>query len=124
MRDKSREFYNEAKVLAGAKKYNGATSRLYYSLYHGITAVFEERGIKQSDLTNKVDQNNSGYWLHEVVRNNPSLAGVHRKDSRCVVEAWRLRVRADYEERQVHEQEVLELLPRIMAILIDLGVML
>ncbi|HLX60365.1 MAG TPA: hypothetical protein VKX17_03690 [Planctomycetota bacterium] len=121
MRQKAREFYEEAKLLAAAKKFNGAASRLYYALYHLIIAIFNERGIKQSELTSKVDPNNPGYWLHEVVRNNFTLAGIERRERATILDAWEYRVMADYSDRSVKSEEVLDLLPRVSAILVDLG---
>jgi uncharacterized protein (UPF0332 family) len=55
VREKAREFFQEATLLASAKKYNGAASRLYYALHHAITAEFEAKGIRQGNLTHKVD---------------------------------------------------------------------
>ena len=122
MRDKARDFFEEAKVLCAAKKFNGAASRLYYSLYHGIVAGFEDNGIKQSDLTRKVDPEKSGYWLHEIVRDCSTLAGVERRDAGFIRAAWKLRVKSDYEDKHVMPADCIDLIPRVKKILGDLDV--
>jgi hypothetical protein len=113
VREKAREFFEEARILAGAKRFNGAASRLYYALYHLIIAIFEEKGVKQAQLTNKVDAENPGYWLHEVVRNNSTLAGVARRDAWVIKDLWLMRVKADYKDKSVSESELLELIDNV-----------
>ena len=117
MRNKAREFFEEARLLAAAKKYDGATSRLYYSLYHIITAIFDEKGIKQSNLTSKHDP-----WRHDVVVFNSTLAGVDRADRKVPEAALELRIISDYKRFSVTANDVIILLPRVEKILRSLGV--
>ncbi len=119
MRDKARAFFEEARLLAAAKKYDGAASRLYYSLYHIITAIFDEKGIKQSSLTTKHDP---GYWRHDVVVFNSTLAGVDRGDRKVPEATLDLRIISDYKHFSVNANDVLLLLPRVEKILRSLGV--
>ena len=122
MRDKARQTFEEARLLCAAKKYNGAANRLYYALYQIIVTIFEEKGIKQASLTNKVDPENPGYWLHEVIRNNSTLAGVAWRDRRLIVELWRLRTRADYENQSIVAGDLDKIMPVAEKVLNDLGI--
>lgn len=122
MRQKAREFYEEAKLLASAKKFNGAASRLYYALYHIITAIFDEKGIKQSELTSKVDPKHPGHWLNEVVRYNSTLAGFTLDEADCVKLVWALRVQSDYSDEHVSEIKLFKLMSKTCTIMRRLGV--
>jgi hypothetical protein len=64
---------------------------------------------------------NAGYWLHEVVRNNTTLAGVERGDARVVRDVYHLRAKADYENKFIAAEEIREYFPRVQRILIELG---
>ena len=122
MKDIARDYFEEACILTKAGKFNGAASRLYYALYRAIVAIFEERGIKQSDLTPKVDPENHKYWLHEVVRNFAPLAGVERRDASFVRDVWVLRRRADYEVPRIKEADIRSYLRIVKRILADLEI--
>jgi len=92
MREKSAEFFEEARVLANARKYNGAASRLYYSLYHALVAEFKEKGYKAAQFSSKVDPNIPDYWPHEVVRHNSTLIGLSRVQARIVKDIYESRL--------------------------------
>ena len=83
---------------------------MYYALYHAVIAGFEDNGIKQSDLTSKVDPRNPKYWLHEVVRDFSTLADIERRDSWIVRAAYELWAQADYSSNLVDVQRLLELM--------------
>jgi hypothetical protein len=119
MREKARVFFEEAKFLCAAGKYNGGASRLYYALYHIITSIFEEMGVKQSDLTNRPDP---GYWRHDVVVYNSTIAGVNRMERLTVETALDLRIVSDYKNFDVQAADLQKLLPRVEKILRSLGV--
>jgi len=72
-------------------------------------------------LTSKVAPETIGYWLHEVVRNNSTLAGVRRENSGVIRYAWQLRVRADYSPDSVTEAELRVILIRAQNVLVELG---
>ena len=122
MREKARAFFDEAKLLCAAKKYDGAASRLYYALYHAVIVGFDENGIKQSSLTKKMDHARTDYWLHEVVRGFASFAGVSRRNTWIIVTAWRQRVIADYNPETVDEAKVSQLMIEAKGIFSDVGI--
>ena len=121
-KSKARKSFTEAKLLYEARNFNGAANRAYYALYQAITATFEEMKLDQAKLTSKVTADEAGKWLHETVRNNPTLAGVDRKDSEIVRTAWSLRRKADYRPDDVTELELMSVMVRIPRVLKSVGV--
>lgn len=78
------------------------------------------RKVVQANLTS----NEGGYWLHEVARNNSTLAGVARRDTEIVRFAWKMRVKADYSDEHVNATEISHLVGRVKTILESLGVVI
>ena len=123
MKTKAKSSYDAAVCLVKNSNFNGAANRAYYALYQGIVSELESLKIDQSRLTAKVSFDDADKWLHEVVRNNSTLAGVHRKDARIVRAAWMLRQKADYFKEPVTSAELEEIMERLPVILRDLNVL-
>ncbi|MCC6407738.1 MAG: hypothetical protein IT453_11265 [Planctomycetes bacterium] len=82
-------------------------SRLYYALFQACIYVFIRRGLRPAELGPYAD------WKHSTAKNHVYRARGRHADTALFVEAYSLRLQADYRVQLVRSRDVAKLLPRV-----------
>jgi uncharacterized protein (UPF0332 family) len=95
VRSKAARTLAEARFLASAGFFDGASSRCYYALYQEAVARLGNRGRRPSEF-GSIDSRHPGKWSHAVILRSLRAAGFSPDEVLTVRRAWSLRVQADY----------------------------
>lgn len=107
--EKAENTLNEAKKIATLGLWNTVANRLYYPLYHAITALLIKNGYTVHTHAGAI----SLIGLHFVKTNILSM-----EDNRLLKRMYNLRQEGDYEDFiEVSEEDIEEYLPSVEALI-------
>ena len=107
--EKARSTFEDALFIAGARRWNMAVNRLYYALYHAVSALLLSDGIPTRTHKGVMVQMNLNYVKTGILS---------KEDGVLLSQLYSLRQEADYEDFiEVTEEQVGDFIPKVRCLL-------